>query len=966
MGEAHRAQTGMGGHPPGAECLPMGGVSLSGRGLTALGATAVGLAIAGMALPAGTLLLWTLNLSFTLASLFAVVALHSAARRIANPEQRRPWLYLRAACAFWLAGQISWDAANAAGVVVPFPWVSDVAWLLFAPIALAGVYRLAPASSGEKLIALFDALAVAVAVGAVVTAFYFDEASVSTLSGLAIGVALSYGVLHSAMAATIVQAIVTRRALLGRPELLVLSVGLLIEGVAFSVWAGQLLTGTYVAGTFVDLLWTVGLVAIGAGGLLAVDGAPIPAATERDIRIRNALPSLASLVLVVLVVVAVRTEQPYRERYLLFGALVITLVFFVARSWLASAEYARLIERERLATDRGNRFFTLAPEMFAISQGDRFVRVNHRFSEVLGYGEEELLAGSFLDIVHPDDVEATRAELARLERGMVTLAFESRHRRKDGAYAWLLWNARPDPVSGLVYAAAQDITARKQAEAALRESEERFTELVTTIPEVFFIADAHLGGTLYVSPAYETIWGHTVESLRDDPLSWLEAVHEDDRARVLAGLERVNEDGRVEHEFRVVRPDGEVRLVKEVVTLIRNEDGVPIRHVGFGSDITEQRELEQELQHSRRLDAIGRLAGGVAHDFNNILTGVAGYAELALGRGDVRGGLRNDLEEILGGARRASELTRQLLTFARRQVVQPTIVDLNDLIEGVNGFLRGAIREDVVVTTELGARLPRVKADPQQLEQVLMNLVLNARDAMPDGGMLTISTRALGPGEVALAVADTGVGMSDQVLSRLFEPFFTTKDVGKGTGLGLATAYGIVEDCGGRISVESSLGEGSVFTVVLPVTDAVRAEAAGPALEPCLGGCERILFVEDDDLVRRLTHEMLEREGYSVTVCETPLEALEYEGEWDLLLTDVVMPALNGPQLALRLAETRPPFRVLFTSGYSGDTMIEEGALDPDMALLQKPFSRDELTRRVREALDGPVGVRPLRQPARA
>ncbi|MEJ7567498.1 MAG: PAS domain-containing protein [Gaiellaceae bacterium] len=565
-------------------------------------------------------------------------------------------------------------------------------------------------------------------------------------------------------------------------------------------------------------------------------------------------------------------------------------------------------------------------------------------------------ARPFLDLVHPDDREPTLARMARLADGGLTLGFENRIVRKDGEYAWMLWNARPDPVSGHVYAAAQDITERKRAEAALRESEQRFTELVTSIPEVFFIAHADLGGTIYISPAYETIWGRSCQSLCDDPRSWLEAVHEDDRARVLEGLERVNREGRVEHEFRIVRPDGEVRLIQELVTVVLDEQGRPTRHVGIGADVTEQRELERQLQHAGKLDAVGQLAGGIAHDFNNILMGIAGYTELALARSDgLDDELRSDLEQILGGARRAGALTRQLLTFARREVASPQSLDLNDVIEGVGTFLRGAIREDVSVVIELAAELPRVKVDPHQLEQVLMNLVLNAGDAMPKGGILTVRTLAPSADEVALLVSDSGVGMSEQIRARVFEPFFTTKEVGKGTGLGLSTVYGVVEECGGRIAVESEPGNGSIFTITLPATDeSAEPTPSADEVSPRAAGNERILLVEDDELVRRLTCEMLELEGYRVCAAASPLEALGYEGAWDLLLTDIVMPEMNGPQLAARLGAERPPFQVLFTSGYCGDTMVERGALDPSAPLLQKPFSRAQLAGMVRDVLDAP------------
>jgi two-component system, cell cycle sensor histidine kinase and response regulator CckA len=930
------------------------------RALPALAALAVGTGLLAQ-LSAAPYALWLANGSWTASALFAVLALAYACRRIEDPERRRPWAYLLAACSCWLAGQLAWDVLTATGVELPFPSLPDIGWLLFAPVALIGVYRLTPASVGAKAISALDAFAVAVVTGAVVGVFHYDNASHSELSDAGIAIALAYAVLHSAVAATIVQSLCTRLSLLRRPDLALLTAGLLTQGLAFTLWAGKLLDGSYRPGQEpIDVLWTLGMVAIGAGALRAVDGGPVAETAEHDIRLRGFLPGLATVVLSLVLVDFLITGAPLGERVVLRATVLVLLVVFSVRHWFVSAEHGRLVRSERGATERADRFFQLAPEMFSITgRGGGFVRLNARFAEVLGYSEEELLAQNALDLVHPDDRERTIEEMGtRLADGGLALAFENRFRRKDGTYAWMLWNARRDPVSGLVYAAAQDITDRKVGEEALLESERRFTELVTTIPEVFFIAHADLAGTIYVSPAYEAIWGRSCESLLDDPLSWVEAIHEDDRERVLEGVGRANVEGRVEHEFRIVRPDGEIRLVHELVTVVHDEDGRPARHVGIGSDVTEQRELEQQLQHARKLDAVGQLAGGVAHDFNNILTGIAGYTELALDRVEgLDDELRRDLQEVLRGARRASDLTRQLLTFARRDVVRPQVVDVNDVIEGLSRFLRGTIREDVLVVTELTPNLPRVKVDPHQLEQVLMNLVLNAGDAMPEGGVLTVCTRSPSPDEVTLVVSDTGIGLSEQTRSRMFEPFFTTKEVGKGTGLGLATVYGIVEECDGRIAVESTLGVGSRFAVTLPATHEPSETGCSAAEAPQPGGSERILLVEDDELVRRLTCEMLEREGYTVTAAASPEEALGLADAWDLLLTDVVMPVMNGPELAARFAAERGPLRVLFTSGYSGDTMVERGTLDPSVPLLEKPFSRHDLALMVRGVLDSaPAG----------
>jgi PAS domain S-box-containing protein len=901
---------------------------------------------------------WLANTAWTLAGVFAVIALTLACRRIGDAERRRPWAYVLAACCCWLAGQIAWDVLYALGVVLPFPSVADVGWLAFAPLALVGVYRLAPASPAEKGIAVLDTIAVGAGVGTIVGVLHYRQAVDSSLSTAGIVVALAYGVLHSAAAATIAQALCTRLSLLRRPDLLFLLVGLLAQGIAFSLWAGALLDESYTLGSEpIDMIWTIGLVSIGIGALRAVGAGPVERTTERDIRLRGVLPILAIAAQILLLIRLARTEAPIEERFVMLVSLLTVAFVFGLRNTFVSKEHSRLVAAERSATERADRFFQLAPEAFVVATPDgRFERVNARFPELLGYSAEELFGGSFLDLVHPDDLEATVAELRGLAAGKATLGFENRYRRKDGRYAWLLWNARPDPTSGVIYAAAQDVTERKRAEEALLESERRFNELVTTIPEVFFIAHADLRGTIYVSPAYEEIWGRSCQSLLDGPDSFLEAVHPDDRARVVATLAELNQLGRIEHEFRIVRPNGTVRLVKELVTVVRHPDGTPARHVGIGADITEQRELEEQLQHARKLDAVGQLAGGVAHDFNNILTGISGYTELALAReAPLDDELRADLEQILAGARRAGALTRQLLTFARREAARPQIVDVNAAIRGLGSFVRGTLPEDIVLRTDLDEAVPRVRIDPGQLEQLLMNLVLNAGDAMPGGGILTITTGTSPAGETTITVQDTGTGMTEATRARVFEPFFTTKEVGKGTGLGLATVYGIVDACAGRITVESSVEEGTVFVLALPATaEEPLPVPAAPEPEPA-GGCERILLVEDDELVRRLTHEMLVREGYVVAAAGTPEVALAHEEPRDLLLSDVVMPSMNGPQLAARLAADRPRFRVLFTSGYSGETMVSRGALDPEAPLLQKPFTNRELVERVRDVLDTPL-----------
>jgi CheY-like chemotaxis protein len=375
-------------------------------------------------------------------------------------------------------------------------------------------------------------------------------------------------------------------------------------------------------------------------------------------------------------------------------------------------------------------------------------------------------------------------------------------------------------------------------------------------------------------------------------------------------------------------------------------------------DLTRQNELEVQLRQAQKMEAVGRLAGGIAHDFNNLLTAIAGYSEfLSAGLEDER--LRRHADEIRKAAARAAALTGQLLAFSRRQVLQPRVLDLNAVVSDMDMMLRRLIGEDVELVTLLDPKLGAVRADPTQVEQVIVNLAVNARDAMPHGGAVTIETTnvATGDGEfVELRMSDTGIGMTEEERQQLFDPFFTTK--AGGTGLGLATVYGIVEQSGGTIEVDSEPGLGSCFRIVLPRVDeaAERGESPTPASAP-EAGSETILLVEDESVVRQLVAEILETSGYSVLQAGDGPSALEllrrHTGPLDLLVTDVVMPGMSGPEVAQAVTSMRPGTQVLYTSGYTDQAIGHHGVLEPDVAFLQKPFSADDLNRKVRGLLDG-------------
>jgi two-component system, cell cycle sensor histidine kinase and response regulator CckA len=516
----------------------------------------------------------------------------------------------------------------------------------------------------------------------------------------------------------------------------------------------------------------------------------------------------------------------------------------------------------------------------------------------------------------------------------------------------------------------RDITARKRMEAGLRDSEERYRLLFERNLAGVYRSTAG-GRLLECNRAYAKMMGYAspAEAMAQPALAFYASPQ--DREDFLEKLRR--EGSLVNYENQARRKDASLVWVIENVSLIRSEDGEEIL-LGTAFDMTDRKRLEEQLLQSQKMEAIGRLAGGIAHDFNNLLTAVSGYTELLLGQlspGDPR---RESAEEIRHAGKRAAALTQQLLAFSRRQVLEPRVLDLNSVISNMEKMLRRVIGEDVELATSLSAGLWRTKADPGQIEQVILNLVVNARDAMPRGGRLTLETAnveldekfagryvTVHPGpHVMLAVSDTGVGMDPELQARLFEPFFTTKERGKGTGLGLSTTYGVVKQSGGSVWVYSEPGHGTTFKIYLPrceePLDATVAPA--PASAP-RAGTETVLLVEDEPEVRRLVDRLLRMQGYTVLSAPSGAEAIAiangHEAPIDVLVTDVIMPGMNGPDLARTLEHARPRMKVLYISGYTDTAIARHGILDPGMTLLSKPFTPDALARKMREVLDSPM-----------
>jgi two-component system, cell cycle sensor histidine kinase and response regulator CckA len=597
---------------------------------------------------------------------------------------------------------------------------------------------------------------------------------------------------------------------------------------------------------------------------------------------------------------------------------------------------------------------------------------------MLGYSVEEWLStpNFWLSIVHPDDRERTaRAAAANFARGGQA-RLEFRWITKDGQAVWVESNSavitdeegRPAGLRGV----NTDITERKRAEEGLRGAEEKYRSIFENAVEGIF-QFAPDGRFMSVNPALADILGYASSEELIAHRTEIERQHyvdPNDRHRL---EETLSKQGVITgFECEVFRKDlSKIWIVKNI-RASRDADGSVLYYEGSVVDITERKLLEEQLRQAQKLEAVGQLAGGIAHDFNNLLTAINGYSQLTLMGLQPADPLRGNMEEIRKAGDRAAALTRQLLAFSRKQVLQPKVLDLNSAVSEIGKMLRRLIGEDIQLCTVLASDLGRIKSDPGQIEQILMNLAVNARDAMPQGGKLTLETQnvfvdesylsqhiAVIPGSyVMLAVSDNGLGMDKQTQAHIFEPFFTTKELGKGTGLGLSTVYGIVKQSGGNIWVYSEIGQGTTFKIYLPrVDEEAQAYRPGTEVQEALEGRETILLAEDEEIVRSLMRDVLKGYGYDVLEAANGSAALilceRHPGPIHLMITDVVMPEMSGRELTEHLAGTHPEMKVLFMSGYTDDTIVRHGILESDIAFLQKPFTPQALAHRVREVLEG-------------
>jgi PAS domain S-box-containing protein len=584
-------------------------------------------------------------------------------------------------------------------------------------------------------------------------------------------------------------------------------------------------------------------------------------------------------------------------------------------------------------------------------------------------------------IVHADDKVQWQRALARMRSGEASRE-EYRILTPDHRIRWLresvLPGRGPDDRSLRLHGVISDITDRRQAEEVLTITESRYRTLIENLTQSVFLKDEQLRFVVVNRPFCQGLGRAAAEIIGKTDFDFyppgLAEKYKNDDLRVL------NEGIRLEQEEQSV-VNGRTRMVRVVKTPVLNVQGRVTGVLGIFWDITDQRALEAQLRHAQKMEAIGQLAGGVAHDFNNLLTVITGYSELLLQGLAADDASHRIVSEIRKAGERAARLTHQLLAFSRKQILAPVLLDLNAIVSDMEKMLRRLIGEDIELITVPDPALGRVKADPGQIEQVIVNLAVNARDAMPRGGKLTLATanvfldepygrthEEIAPGGYAmLAVADTGCGMDEETKSHLFEPFFTTKEVGKGTGLGLATVYGIVKQSGGHVEVDSRPGQGSTFKIFLPLAaEPDTGFAPQPADANHLQGRETILLVEDEVAVRRLALRILRQCGYTVMDAENGPEALSmveaHAGPLDLLLTDVVMPRMSGRQLADQLLALRPQLKVLFLSGYTDDAIVRHGVQDTEVRFLQKPFTSASLARKVRQVLDQASNASPTLQ----
>jgi two-component system cell cycle sensor histidine kinase/response regulator CckA len=634
----------------------------------------------------------------------------------------------------------------------------------------------------------------------------------------------------------------------------------------------------------------------------------------------------------------------------------------------------RDVTRERIGARQLSRVFELSPDMiFTTGYDGYFKQVNPAVEKITGFSKAELLARPYIHFTHPGEGRTVVEAIKNTIKAGAMQGFEARALCKDGSYRWLQINSVSVPEEQLFYMVARDITARKQTE----EMVHLLGSAVEQSRESIVITDAELNlpgpRIIFVNPAFTKMTGYApAEALGKTPR--LLQGKATDRAVLDRLRHNLEQGGTFGGEAVNYRKNGEKFDLEWQIGPIRQADGTITHFVAVQHDITERKQMEARLFQAQKMETVGKLAGGVAHEFNSILTAIIGQSELLLSELPANGVLGNSAREIRLAADRAATLTRQLLAYGRKQILQPEILDLNRVLVDRIATLQHLMGREVNVRFVPTSGLHRVRIDPGQMDQVIVSLAMNASDAMPNGGKFTLETAnvvldenyvrafpGLKPGAyVMLAVSDTGVGMNAEVKARAFEPFFSTKGVGQGTGLGLATCYGIIKQSDGHISLYSEEARGSTFRIYLPELEPLSASHPLPKSPEMPHGTETILLAEDDPSLLEMAANLLRRLGYTVLTATNGIEALNLKqqrdiGHIDLLLTDVVMPHMSGKELSDRIRAIYPHTKILFTSAYTENAIVNQGVLNEGVILLQKPFTPSALASKVREVLDRPL-----------
>jgi len=726
-------------------------------------------------------------------------------------------------------------------------------------------------------------------------------------------------------------------------------------------------------GTLRDLLWTSPFLVF---ALWAAQWQPAPAGeaasqvrrkTFGELMLTNATFALAPLIILWQI-----SRMPGEWRLLRFSLLGLSIVCYAARlgiSQFREAKSANAVLRHTLAMD------SAINGMAILDAKGKYIYVNAAYARIIGNTTREQVVGkSWREVPSQGDVAPLVPEVreALQKHGKWFGPLTVHH--SDGTVVPTEMTVTAIPDGGTI-CVSRDVSERVSERRARAETEIKYRMLIEQVAAVSYIAELGVKGQwLYVSPQVEAMFGYPAEEWLSTSTDWIRHIPVEDHPIVHAAEEASSRGEPFQAEYRVTRKDGQTIWVSDTAVVVRGSDSHPVME-GLIVDITDRKLLENQLQQARKMEAVGRLAGGVAHDFNNLLTIIKGYVEMALQRCLDRPELHADIQRIENAADRAVTLVRQLLAFSRKQVLRPKILDLNVIVVNLDQLLRRLMNENIEMQTFVAKGVSTIKADPGQIEQVIMNLVVNARDALPDGGRIVIETSnvdldsaytldhaVVRPGPyVLLAVTDTGIGMTAETVAHIFEPFYTTKESGRGTGLGLSTVYGIVKQSGGYIWVYSEVGKGTTFKVYLPrVSDSIPASPAPETPAPTAQrGHETILLVEDEPAVRQLAQRVLSKLGYKVLEALSPEDAerlaADNGAEIHLLLTDVVMPGISGRELAKRLSARCPQMRVLYMSGYTYNVIAQDGTLEEGISFLQKPFTPQVLTEKVREALDRAV-----------